>query len=78
MAAKVGKENFEKNLKRLEEIVSCIEGGEGDLEEILKLFEEGIGIARKCQKFLEEAEAKINRLAELDESGTADEFPGQD
>ncbi len=63
--------DFEKKLKRLEEIVSKMEGGEATLEDSLKLFEEGIGLSRTCHKELEEAEQKVQLLVGQDASGKA-------
>ncbi len=56
------RKDFEGSLKKLEEIVSKLEDGELSLEESLKLFEEGIGLSRDCQKHLEEAERRIEVL----------------
>ncbi len=39
---------FEDCLSRLEQIVSQLEAGNLSLEESLKVFEEGIGLARHC------------------------------
>lgn len=64
MGKKIKKDVFEKNLARLEEIVERIEDSEMGLEETLRIFEEGIGIAKDCQKILEDAELKITRLVE--------------
>lgn len=53
---------FEAALARLEEIVSGLEQGEADLEEALKLFEEGISLIRLCDGQLKEAEQKLEQL----------------
>ena len=53
---------FEQSLKRLEDIVSKLEGGDMDLEESMKLFEEGMGTVKTLQKKLDEAEKKIEKL----------------
>ncbi|HOB35009.1 MAG: exodeoxyribonuclease VII small subunit [Firmicutes bacterium] len=53
---------FEQALNRLEEIVASLEQGETELEEALKLFEEGIGLIRACDKQLKEAEQKLEQL----------------
>lgn len=58
---------FEEALARLEEIVSSLEGGEADLEDAMKLFEEGIGLVRHCDHQLREAEQKLEQLKEGDE-----------
>jgi exodeoxyribonuclease VII small subunit len=56
------KNNFENALKRLEEIVQRLEGGELSLDESLKLFKEGIELSRLCTKKLSEAESKVEKL----------------
>ena len=61
---------FEECLARLEQIVAALEGGNLPLEESLKVFEEGVALARKCGRYLEEAERRIEVLAK-DETGTA-------
>jgi exodeoxyribonuclease VII small subunit len=53
---------FEPSLKRLEEIVGLLEGGELSLEESLALFEEGVGLSRKCLDVLTGAERKVEQL----------------
>jgi len=63
--------DFEKNLKRLEEIVQKLENGELQLEESLKLFEEGVKISRQCNEKLTEAEKKVKILLGADGEGKA-------
>jgi exodeoxyribonuclease VII small subunit len=63
--------DFEKKLRRLEEIVTKMEGGDSTLEDSLKLFEEGISLSRVCHKELEEAEQKVQLLVGQDASGKA-------
>jgi exodeoxyribonuclease VII small subunit len=55
--------NFENALARLEEIVASLEAGDADLEQALKLFEEGISLVRTCDKQLKEAEQKLEKLS---------------
>jgi len=59
--------NFEKDLEKLEQIVQNLEKGELTLEEALKQFEEGIRLARQCEKALSEAERKIEILLKNEE-----------
>jgi exodeoxyribonuclease VII small subunit len=59
---------FEDALQRLEQIVDQLESGDLALEESLKVFEEGVALARRCGKYLEEAEKRIELLTK-DESG---------
>ncbi|HOZ47933.1 MAG TPA: exodeoxyribonuclease VII small subunit [Candidatus Hydrogenedentes bacterium] len=56
------KPSFEKDLERLEETVAALEEGGLSLDESLKRFEEGITLARRCEKALTEAEKKIEIL----------------
>ena len=53
---------FEKSLKRLEEIVAKVEGETLPLEESIKLYEEGKKLITTLEKALKEAEAKIGEL----------------
>jgi exodeoxyribonuclease VII small subunit len=55
-------QKFEENLKRLEQIVDQLEGKEAPLEESLKLFEEGVRLARACQETLEKTKKKVELL----------------
>ncbi len=58
----MAEEKFEEALSRLEGIVSQLEGGDLDLEESLRLFEEGIRLSHSCGQRLDEAEKKIEIL----------------
>jgi exodeoxyribonuclease VII small subunit len=62
--------DFEKNLKRLEEIVQKLENGELPLEQSLVLFEEGVKISRECNLKLAEAEKRVKLLLNVNEDGT--------
>ncbi|KRP01007.1 MAG: exodeoxyribonuclease VII small subunit, partial [SAR86 cluster bacterium BACL1 MAG-120924-bin88] len=39
-----------------------LEGGDINLEDSVKSFEEGIGLVKECQKQLSEAELKVKKL----------------
>ncbi len=54
--------NYEKSVKRLEEIVALLENGGLPLEKTLELFSEGTALVSECGKFLDEAEQKITKL----------------
>ena len=64
-------ETFELSMKRLEEIVRKLEGGELTLDESLKAYEEGIALVRACSKKLDEAEKKM-RLLNVASDGAVD------
>ena len=57
---------FEDCLTRLEQIVGSLEAGNLPLEDSLKVFEEGIQLARHCARYLDEAERRIELLAKDD------------
>jgi len=61
--------SFEDSVKRLAEIVEELESGELPLEQSLKLFEEGVRLARTSQATLDEAERRVEQLLTLDEEG---------
>jgi exodeoxyribonuclease VII small subunit len=56
------KPEFEQSLARLEEVVRRLESPQLSLDEAMKLFEEGVGLSRECQKQLEEAEGRVEIL----------------
>ena len=58
----MAEQKFEKDLERLEQIVEALEGGGLSLDDALRRFEEGIKLARRCEKTLTEAERKIEIL----------------
>ena len=61
--------DFEKKIKRLEEIVTSMEGGEVSLELSLKLFEEGVTLTKECHQQLAAAEQKVKILLNIDNDG---------
>ena len=60
--------DYEKSFRRLEEIAALLEEGSLPLEQSLKLFEEGAGLAAALQKSLAAAEQKLTTLRLPDES----------
>ena len=54
--------NFDDSLAKLEGIVDALEDNNVSLEESVKKFEEGIKLVKDCQKQLQEAELKVNKL----------------
>lgn len=59
---------FESAMKRLESIVETLGGTNLSLEDSLKMFEEGMELCKFCNKKLDEAEYKVEKLMEK-ESG---------
>lgn len=55
---------FEQSLTRLEEIVRVLERNDLDLEEALRLFEEGISHLRSAGSALKTVDARVQQLVE--------------
>lgn len=53
---------FEQSMQRLEQIVRAMERGEVELEESLKLFQEGTELIRSCGKLLEDAQLQVRKI----------------
>lgn len=56
--------SYEKQLQRLEEIVTALEGDALPLNDALRLFEEGIELLRLASDELTRAEGKVQLLSE--------------
>ena len=63
---------FEESLKRLEEIVEILEAGNAPLEESIKLYEEGMTLAKSCMTRLNEAKFKLKKI-QKNAGGTLEE-----
>jgi exodeoxyribonuclease VII small subunit len=61
--------SFEATLERLHQIVEHLESGDLDLEESLRLFEEGVRLSRSSQARLNSAEKRIEELLAVGEDG---------
>ncbi len=59
---------FEKAMAELEGIVAALEKSSVSLDELVKLFERGEALKRRCDALLKEAEARIEKIA-LGEDG---------
>jgi exodeoxyribonuclease VII small subunit len=70
--------DFEKSLKRLEKIVQELEEGNLSLDEALKRYEEGIGLAKGCSKMLQEAKARVEKLVKKEGVLITEDFQFQD
>ncbi len=57
---------FTKQLERLEAIVRRLESEELDLDEALKLFEEGVERLRAAREQLSQAELKVKKVLEIE------------
>ena len=56
------KMKFEDAMKRLEEIVRFLEGGNADLDSSLSAFEEGVRLVKFCNSELDRAETRVKLL----------------
>ncbi|BCE03336.1 exodeoxyribonuclease VII small subunit [Marinicellulosiphila megalodicopiae] len=66
--------NFEQSIVELEKLVDALEGDELSLDESLKVFEKGVKLSRSCQKILDQAELKIQKLSDEQWQDVSDEL----
>ena len=55
--------SFEDALRALEDVVRKLEGGEVPLDESITLYERGEKLRAHCQKRLDSAQARIDKIA---------------
>ena len=65
---------YEKDYKKLEEIVKKLESGDISLDESVKLYEEGVTLYKSLEKTLKEYEGKINVMSENLEAITVEDL----
>ncbi|HET9635332.1 MAG TPA: exodeoxyribonuclease VII small subunit [Gemmatimonadaceae bacterium] len=61
--------NYEKSLRRLDEIMASLENEQIGLDQSLKLFEEGIELLRSASAELDKAETRVQTLIEKSAGG---------
>lgn len=61
--------SFEASLQRLDEIITLLERDNIELDELMKLYEEGVGLLRSCNSQLDTAEQKV-KLLKMSPDGT--------
>jgi exodeoxyribonuclease VII small subunit len=66
--------DFEQSLDALEQLVEKMEQGEMSLEESLAAYERGVGLYRRCQTALEQAELRVRLLTDPQDPATAEPF----
>ena len=59
--------NFAKALARLEEIVEKLEADNLDLDEAMKLTEEGFTLHKSCQEKLKTTQARVEKIISSEE-----------
>lgn len=67
--------DFEQSLDALEQLVERMEQGEMSLEDSLAAYERGVGLYRRCQTALEEAEMRVRLLTDPQDPGSAQPYP---
>ncbi len=65
----VGKLTFEQAIKELTGIVGKIEQGEIALADSIQQYEKGMALIKHCRKILQEAEKRIEKIAEDSAAG---------
>ncbi|MFC3813989.1 exodeoxyribonuclease VII small subunit [Lysobacter sp. GCM10012299] len=66
--------DFEQSLDALEQLVEKMEHGEMSLEDSLAAYERGVGLYRRCQSALEQAELRVRLLSDPQNPAAAEPF----
>ncbi len=69
---------FEQSLDELETLVQRMEKGDLSLDESLAAYERGVGLYRRCQAALEQAELRVRLLADPLDPESAEPFDDAD
>ena len=70
--------DFEQAIRRLEDIVHCLEEGDVGLNEALERYGEGVKLLRQSYDLLERAERRIELLSGVDAEGNPITRPVED
>ncbi|MCF7886609.1 MAG: exodeoxyribonuclease VII small subunit [Candidatus Marinimicrobia bacterium] len=65
--------SLEKSIEKLKEILEKLESGDENIEDSIKLYEEGMELSKKCRKHLEALEERVKILSEDDKNGYKEE-----
>ena len=65
---------FEASLDALEQLVGKMEAGGMSLEDSLAAYERGVGLYRRCQAALEQAELRVKLLSDPLDPATSEPF----
>ena len=55
-------QTFEQSMVRLEQIVRAMEKGDVELEESLRMFQEGTELVRNCNQLLDDAQLQVKKI----------------
>ena len=58
---------FEEAMQKLSDIVEKLEGAEGSLDEMIRLYEDGMTLVKSCERQLDAYEATITLLNDSEE-----------
>jgi len=70
----MAEQTFEQLVDQLEKVVRQLEQGELTLDQSIAAFEDGVKLAKECEKKLQVAKGKIEQLVK-DDSGKAKTEP---
>ena len=70
--------DFETSMQALEDLVGKMDAGEMTLEDSLAAYERGVGLYRRCQSALEQAELRVRLLSDPANPGDAKPFDTND
>lgn len=70
--------DFETSLDALEQLVERMEHGELSLEDSLAAYERGVGLYRRCQQALEQAELRVRLLSDPTQPEAGEPFGPHD
>ena len=74
MSSKKKEPGFEEALEKLEALVTSMESGEVPLATLVEKFEEGSKLVKLCEERLKQAELKIEKLRQEDDSIALEAF----
>ena len=66
--------DFEQSLDALEHLVEKMELGQMSLEDSLAAYERGVGLYRRCQQALEQAELRVRLLSDPEQPDSGEPF----
>jgi exodeoxyribonuclease VII small subunit len=64
--------SFEEALAELERIVGRLESGQGSLDDAIEAYERGSDLKKHCQRKLDEARMKVEKIRLPDGGGVAE------
>ena len=70
----VEKLSFEESMSMLEELVKKLEGGNLDLDESLKVYENAVALREHCRKILDESDRKVQAIMETASGAKREDF----